>query len=125
MGSPKANNIRQLAIDLHLNGETNQAIFRILLGSVNERTIRRWVQQFNESGKKTSLPSSGRPITVSTHVIKRRVKYLVKTHSLRQISRKLSISLGSVSKIVKDLKLKVTILLYKYSFFGFLCLCFN
>lgn len=107
MGKPSSNDLRALAIEHHKAGKSNREIFDIFLGKVSERTIRRWTKEFKDSGKIQNSISTGRPRSVSNHVNKKKVKRLVKSYSIRQISSKLSISLGSVSNIIKELNLKV------------------
>lgn len=107
MGKPKSNAIRKLAIEHHKNGKSNRQIFDILLGKAHKNTIRTWIREYKETGKVFNSIPTGRPRSVTTHLNVKRVKRLIRTHSQRQISYKLKISLGSVANIVKQSELKV------------------
>ncbi|RNA01809.1 hypothetical protein BpHYR1_002414 [Brachionus plicatilis] len=101
MGKPKPNALRELVIEHFKNGKSNQEITEILAFKVSERTVSRWTKEFRDFGKIQHNVSPGRPITASNHINRNRVKRFVKTYSQRLISRKLSISLGTVSGIIK------------------------
>lgn len=107
MGKAKTEEIRRLAIDHHKAGKKNREIFDIFRGSIHIKTIQNWVRQYKKTGKVSPSFSPGRSRSVSNHINVKKIKKLIKTHSQRQISRKLNISLGAVSKIIKELNLKV------------------
>lgn len=102
--------LRDLAIEHFKKAKTNREVFDILAGKVSLRTVQHWAKEFKSIGKTRSNVSTGRPRTVSNHIVKRRIKILIKTFSQRKISLKLKISLSSVSRIVRELNLKVLFL---------------
>ena len=98
---------RELAIQHHQNGKTASEIFNIINAQSSLRTIRRWIKEFKDSGKRSNGIHSGRPRSVNTLANKKKVKRLLGKNSGRSVSRKLNFSVGSLFNIKKELNLKV------------------
>ncbi|RNA07513.1 hypothetical protein BpHYR1_044709 [Brachionus plicatilis] len=110
MGKHKSNEVRQIVIDSFKQGKSTKNILEIIGGSVSKRTVNELIQVFRESGKMKQSFSTGRPRTANNHINKKKSKRLLNSYSVRQISKKLDLSLGSVVNIRKDLNLKVSLI---------------
>lgn len=122
MGRPKQQALRELVILHYQSGISNSQIFQMLGGKVSQRTVSRWIKEFNDSGKTIPKKSTGRPRSAANQINKRKVKRLIKDHSGRQIAAKLNISKGSVVNIFKELNLTVMIY-YALNFLIFISTC--
>ena len=124
MGTPKSLEVRKIVLDSHLNGNSTKKILEIKGGSVAKRTVNKWIQEYRNDGKIKPSVSTGRPSTANNHINKKKVKRLLESSTFRQVSKKLHLSLGSITNIRKDLKLKVNTHLIFFSMF-FILLVFD
>ena len=103
----KSNELRDIVIAHHLDKVTIQGIYDRMAGRVGRSTIHRWIDQFNENGRKTAMKPPGRPRKASNDTKKKEVKRLINRHSQRQVAKQLAISKSTVGRIIKTLKLQV------------------
>ncbi|RNA43629.1 hypothetical protein BpHYR1_015134 [Brachionus plicatilis] len=91
-----------------INSKSTLVLFGSGNKEINKKGEKRgtWIREYKEAGKVFHSFPTEHPRSVTTHLNVKRVKRLVQTHSQRQISYILNISLGSVASTIKQSKLK-------------------
>ncbi|CAF0799222.1 unnamed protein product [Brachionus calyciflorus] len=77
MGKPSPNVLRELAISHYRSGKSNNEISELFAGKLSIRTVSRWIKDFRDTGKTHFIPT-GRPNQIYNHLIRKKIKRLVK-----------------------------------------------